>query len=323
MPFTLRPGRTCVLALLSVLALALPAAAAGADDGPAIAGSDTRARPLDAPTPAWYTDVLHHRVVAAGPEGVPVPAAADLPASGLTGIRPGGWIVSPSWCTTGFVFDLEGSPVISTAGHCAERGEEVVMLAAPGVLVYVGDAVVSVNRGVGEDFALIEVRPEVADLLDPSMPTVSGPSGPGRAGAGDVVVHAGHGVGVGVAGTPRAGVVTYEAAVGQSGPYGFVGAAAMGDSGSPVRLLSGEAVGNLTHVVVDSAYAPAVVVGTPLERIERLSGATLIPAGATARRPSPLAGPAGATARRSTVGTPAVGTARHPTTLRAAAAPWR
>jgi hypothetical protein len=306
----MRRARALVLMVCVLLAVAmLPAAA-----------SDVRVMPLSAPTPAWYTPSLHAEVVAAGAEGVPIPDGVELPASALafTGIRPGSWMLFPAWCTMNFVFNGSGGgsddsqasgpgqgngqgkgpsgeaereatvPVagaasgsglaIGTAGHCAEAGDEVTLVMAPGVLVYIGDAVRSVDDGPGNDFALVAIRDEVADLVNPSMAIVAGPTTTGDPEIPDPVLHVGHGAVVGTGGTARPGIVTYR----DGDAYAWDGVAAPGDSGSPVRHADGEAVGNLTHLVVGGPYLPAIIAGTTAERMEQIAGmriatASLVP----------------------------------------------
>ena len=148
---------------------------------------------------------------AARGEGVPIPEGVDYPASGLafTGIRPGAWIIAPAGCTTNFVFGSSSDYFIGTAGHCANVGDEVTLVAAPGVLMNIGTTVKSVNRGIGNDFALIDVRPSMEQYVNPSMTYFGGPTGAGSPQPNDVVEHAGHGLVIGTGGTPRAGVVVY------------------------------------------------------------------------------------------------------------------
>jgi hypothetical protein len=283
-----RRAALILLALALALALAPMAAGADADDGEGVSGleGERSAVPLSAPTPAWYDDALHDEVLAAGAEGVPLPAEADVPASALAfqGIRPGAWMITPAWCTMNFVFDVgrQTGKSIGTAGHCTEPGDEVVLVMAPGVLVYIGDTSKSVDQGIGRDFALVDIRPEVVDLVNPSMAIVAGPTSTGEPGFGDAVLHVGHGVAVGTGGTPRAGVVTYTGSGDGGQAYGWDGAAAPGDSGSAVRDANGEAVGNLTHLVVGGEYVPAIIAGTTAAEMERIAGgriatASLVP----------------------------------------------
>jgi hypothetical protein len=292
-----------------VLALS-PASRATTTEPPVRAAG--MAIPLEAPTPEWYTDALHKKVVAAGARGktVPLPAGVEVDSALLfTGIRPGSWMIFPAWCTMNFVFGNPdagttssgpgnggggGKPskggssgvYIGTAGHCTETGEEVTIIAAPGVLMNIGTTVKSVDNGIGDDFALIEIRPEMVQYVNPSMAIVAGPTASKTPAFGDPVVHVGHGLVVGTGGTPRAGLVTWTGGGGkEASGYGWDGAAAPGDSGSGVRAASGEAVGNLTHLMVGTRYLPAYIGGTNIDRILQIAGAPLATASLV---PNPL-----------------------------------
>ena len=314
-----RSARLTVLTVAIVALLALPATAAPANlpEGAIPLPGGGYAQELSAPTPHWYTPQLHERVLAAGAEGVPIPADADIPASGLafTGIRPGAWMFFPSWCTMNFVFGgtsantatttkAKGSAkkagaagggssgwYIGTAGHCAEVGDEVTLIAAPGLLMNIGKTVKSYDNDIGKDFALIEIYPEMVQYVNPSMTHWGGPTGTNTdVAVGDPVVHSGHGAAIGTGGTPRAGVVTY---VGNGDnnaetAYGWDGAATPGDSGSAVRHADGRAEGNLTHLVVGTEYAPAFIAGTTAEYMERLAGLPICDAPLV---PNPLPAP--------------------------------
>jgi hypothetical protein len=283
----------CALVVFAASVLMAPAGAAtgGAN---ATDTATTLSKPsyeeLKAPRPDWYTRALHARVVAAGRRGevVPVPKRVDLPASGLlfTGIRPGAWIISPAGCTTNFVFGTRRNYFIGTAGHCAKVGQQVTLIAAPGVLMDIGRTVKSVNKGIGNDFALIDVRPKMEKYVNPSMTYFGGPTRAGAPRRGNVVEHAGHGLVIGTGGTPRAGVVVYRGtgAHHRGSAFAWAGAASPGDSGSAVRKAGGAAVGNLTHLVVGGKYAPGDVAGTTIHRMLQIAGHRL----ATApNRPDP------------------------------------
>jgi hypothetical protein len=296
----MRRALLLALAVLTVLALAAPAPASVAPEAP-------EATPLAAPTPDWYTPDLHAEVLAAGAEGVPLPAEADIEMSALafTGIRPGSWMISPAWCTMNFVFGSSGTSTtkgnskkgsggggnglaIGTAGHCTEVGDEVVLIMAPGVLVNIGRTSKSVDGGVGNDFALVDIRPELHDQVNPSMAIIAGPTSSGAPAFGQPIEHVGHGLGVGTGGTPRAGVVTYLGGGDTndaSAAYGWVGAATPGDSGSGVRAASGAAVGNLTHLVVGTRYLPSYIAGTTAAKMERIAG---MPIACASLVPNPL-----------------------------------
>jgi hypothetical protein len=145
------------------------------------------------------------------------------------------------------------------------------------VLMNIGRTVKSVNRGIGNDFALIDVRPRMEKYVNPSMTYFGGPTRAGTPRVGDVVEHAGHGLVIGTGGTPRAGVVVYRGsgAHGRGHAFAWAGAASPGDSGSAVRKASGAAVGDLTHLVVGGKYAPGDVAGTTIARMLQIAGRRL------------------------------------------------
>lgn len=304
-------ARRALIVVFAVVALVAPAQARTLPaTGDALAAGAYRAVPLAAPVPDWYTPQLHAQVLAAGAEGVPLPPQADpkLSALAFTGIRPGSWMLFPAGCTMNFVFgslpsstttkasgpkqggkpSRGGGLGIGTAGHCTEVGDDVVLVMAPGVLVNIGKTSKSVDKGVGNDFALVDIKPELYDIVNPSMAILAGPTATGAPKFGQAVAHVGHGLGIGTGGTPRAGVVTY---VGKgetqdaTAAFGWTGAGIWGDSGSGVRAASGEAVGNLTHLVIlvkPSEYAPAIIGGTTASAMERIAGkpiacASLVP----------------------------------------------
>jgi len=246
--------------------------------------------PLRGAVPDWFTPALAAEVDDA--DGHPVAAPADAPLPGTVGIRPGSWMISPAGCTMNFVFAASGSFGIGTAGHCVDRvGDEVVLLTlAPGtenpVLVEIGTVV---SRTVGPedeirpDFALVEIRPELNDWVSATIGVIGGPCG--QYGGEDAVpvVHYGHGLGVGTGGTPRAGLALYY----ESDTYYFAGTAIFGDSGSPVRTADLPAIGNLTHILVDTSKPGATAAGTRIGTIQQLAGGWSL-------LDSPLCGGAGA-----------------------------
>ena len=317
----MRSHRLAILAVLLAALLASPATAAPSSipEGATPLPGGGYAKELKAPQPDWYTPQLHRQIIAAGAEGVPLPDDANIPASGLafTGIRPGAWMFAPSWCTMNFVFGgtstatstatkVKGNAggkkttttsgggsgwYIGTAGHCTEVGDEVTLLAAPGLLMNIGRTVKSYNAGIGKDFALIEIYPEMVQYVNPSMTHWGGPTGTNPdVAVGDPVVHSGHGLAIGTGGTPRAGVVTYVGNGDNSAQtaYGWDGAAMLGDSGSAVRHAGGLAEGNLTHLVVGTEYAPAFIAGTTAEYMEQLAGLPICDAPLV---PNPLPAP--------------------------------
>jgi hypothetical protein len=231
--------------------------------------------PLKAATPSWFTDELAARVDAAN--GAPVAAPSDAPLPGEIGIRPGSWMIAPAGCTMNFVFGSPGSYSIGTAGHCGKNGEDVVLLTlAPGganpVLVELGSVQKSVDGGIGNDFALVSIRPELQSWVSPTIAVVAGPCGSYTGSGPEPVFHYGHGLAVGTGGTPRAGL----ALKWESSAFGWSGAAAPGDSGSAVRVNTGmQAAGDLTHLVVDTTWLPSYIAGTRMSRILQIAGQPL------------------------------------------------
>jgi hypothetical protein len=271
-------GALCALALLAQPAWAggtVPTAGTAAPDVDlsAVPGAEPYAGgyaiPLRAARPDWYTPALHARVMAGQP--VATPAEAPLPSE--VGIRPGAWMIAPAGCTMNFIFRGGGSFAIGTAGHCVTAvGEPVTLLTlAPGtenpVLVNVGTVLTFRDNGIGDDFALVSIRPELNGWVDPTTAVVGGPCGQYGGSGPETVWHYGHGLGIGTGGTPRAGV----ALSWRADSYGWDGAGIFGDSGSPVRVTDLTAAGNLTHLVVDTAWLPSFIAGTRIGRMLQIA----------------------------------------------------
>jgi hypothetical protein len=227
--------------------------------------------PLEGARPSWFTPELEQRVLEG--QGQPVLAPAQAPLPGTVGIRPGSWMISPSGCTMNFIFRKSPSLAIGTAGHCVDKaGEPVTLLTiAPGtenpVLVNVGSVLVRRDNGIGDDFALVSIRPALYDWVDPTIAVVAGPCGAYSGSGPETVAHYGHGLGIGTGGTPRAGV----ALTWRPDAFGWDGAAIFGDSGSPVRVTRLQAAGNLTHLVVDTKWVPSFIAGTRIGKILQIA----------------------------------------------------
>jgi len=247
---------------------------------------------LRSPRPVWVTDELLAR---ARNGSVPLAAIPDAPASGFVGIRPGSMEVFPYGCTMNFVFKRGDSYAIGTAGHCVDKvGQHVTLVTvAPGtenpVLVDIGKVIV---RSFGEnriapDFALVAIRPQLNDWVFPTIAQIGGPcgvyTGSGVASADtpvlvfkkqakkigpETITHYGHGLVVGTGGTARSGVAVYWG----NNVYYWDSPAVFGASGSPTRVSSLAAAGNLTDLVVDTRYPGAFVAGTRMETIQSLAG---------------------------------------------------
>jgi hypothetical protein len=219
------------------------------------------------------------------------PGVVTFAGAGFFGIRPGAWLLligkkSIGWCSAAHVYGAPGSYEISTAGHCGKPGDVATVIGAVGnnsalgatvpVLLDFGTFSVSHEAGLGNDWALIGVRPEYQSLVTPTMAFWGGPIGIYTA-EGEVVpvsltgnhpsatlnpspnlvqqiVHYGHGAGIGAGGSPRSGsAITWTSTY-----FMFFGAITPGDSGSGANTLAGDAVGAnrqaagiITHIWVD------------------------------------------------------------------------
>jgi hypothetical protein len=285
-------------ALIAVIGLIATSAGATSTDSFASQGALVRtladgrtAIALRTAPPTWLTPELlqsaRRRPTQAPAEaGTAIP---DLPASGFVGIRPGSFEVFPYGCTMNFIFQKSGALYIGTAGHCVDNvGQEVTLLTvAPGtdnpVLVTIGTvATRNFNENqIAPDYAVIAIKPELYPWVFSTIAGVGGPCG-AYTGSGLVsipvpkvfqgqdteigleqVAHYGHGLGVGTGGTPRTGVSLYW----DTDAYYWDSPSAPGDSGSPVRVSTLAAAGNLTDLVIDTAHPGAFVEGTRIGTI--------------------------------------------------------
>lgn len=242
----------------------LPAGSYVMDDGRV-------AVPLKLPKPGWYNDVVHSNVIAASAVemGYDVDKGTAVPlATQFLFIRPGTMMLFPSGCTMNFVYGSPGNYKIGSAGHCNAVGDEVVIVAAPSLLVAIGKTVKSVDGGVGKDYSLVDIYPQFQKYVDPNTP-VGGPEGGAFTGsitttAPQAIKHFGHGLVVGTGGTPRAGISTK---TGGSAFY-FDSPSMFGDSGSAVQIAGsaqyprGQALGVLTHLVIGTKTLPSNMAGT-------------------------------------------------------------
>jgi hypothetical protein len=217
-----------------------------------------------------------------------------MPAVGLVspGIRPGLWLVTVTtnpvgfaWCSANFIFQNNGTYGIGTAGHCAANDS---LGAYPDVTAYVvpplgqgtpgfyhiGQFVLSHNNDIGDDFAMISIYPQYQSWVNPTMPVWGGPIGVYTSDSPTVVEHFGHGVVVGTGGTPRAGVAPIMTARNGTA-FAWYGVGTPGDSGSGVKAVTGEAVGNFTHIVIldgiPGEILPGMLAGTRMNKILQIA----------------------------------------------------
>jgi hypothetical protein len=249
-----------------------------------------------APRPTWLTPFLL-KAARQGPVAAPAAAIADLPVTGLVGIRPGSMEIDPKGCTMNFVFQNAGALAIGTAGHCVDGvGQDVTLLTVDPdsmnpVLVDIGQVVYrdyAENR-LAPDLAIVQIRPELYSWVFPTVAVVGGPCGAyggdglasvpvpqvfvGQEPAAEpeVLLHYGHGTGIGTGGTPRAGVALYW----DADSFWWTSPSSPGDSGSPVVTHDMKAAGNLTDLVAYSDHPGAIVEGTRIQAFLR-SGWSLV-----------------------------------------------
>lgn len=225
-------------------------------------------------------------------------------ALGVATIRPGASIEQGS-CTANFVFtSLDNSTVyLGTAAHCFSNdgatdtdgcvadvqklGEKRDVQGAehPAVLVYSSWVAMQAARETGDicnnnDFALMQLHPDDAAKVNPAMQSFGGPTGiasAGDLGLFDRVLSYGNSGSrpEDSALSPREGYVTLPAG-GCDARVVFPNAAIPGDSGSPVILADGRAMGVFVSIelaplpgqghvcVLDGLLAYAATAGFPV-----------------------------------------------------------
>jgi hypothetical protein len=280
-------------ALRALAAMVLFTTVVGGTIARAAPDSGQSASTLPLPPPSWYTEELHQRILAAGPEGVEVrlsPKRQEETELNCLGTSPpsasplspfavaaGGCMVYPHGCTMNFVFrDRSGANYIGTAGHCVQGGGSVVAQVATRVdptdtlivtLANIGKVTKRANSGIGRDFAVVKVDPAF-----PVVPGVAGAAGPTGVFCGDPVgqpvIHYGHGYIFFVEqGYPKVGEVIPDAELLFRGEwdtgFNWVGYGLPGDSGSGVMNAAGLVVGDLTHGIgVAGVPVPGLNFGT-------------------------------------------------------------
>jgi hypothetical protein len=276
----------------------------GAGVVPASADSSTGAlTTLPQPRPAWLTDQLEAKIVAAGTKGVEVrfdksqaiepnclgtaPPYVGTSGVSVTAVSAGTCMVSPHGCTMNFVFTDGTSSYIGTAGHCVAGGRTVIAQIGTRVdptntivtLAAIGSVVKSWNSGIGKDFGLVKINagfkvvPGVAGALGPTGLFCGDP-------VGQPVMHYGHGYIFFVEqGYAKFGEVVPDLTLvfPFTSPEGFnwVGYGLPGDSGSGVMNDAGLAVGDLTHgIAVAGLPVPGLNFGTDMKQIMGLIGSS-------------------------------------------------
>jgi hypothetical protein len=255
----------------------------------AVATAAASAQTLVAKHPAFMTAKFRKQVRKAGTRGKAAPKAAgpgaldvcpgvdpNSPTPATSVVSAGTCEVYPYGCTANFIYSGGGQYYVGTAGHCVDRvGQDIYMqVSTPGVgasIADVGTVSKFVNGGVGNDYAVIAIKPGFA--VDPKMPA-GGPQGIYTGCGPTVVTHWGHGYGVAVAqGKQEGGLATNWYDDG----YGWTGAGAPGDSGSGVLTIDGKAAGDFTHLIVDlGAYPGSDLAGTRITKILTATGLSLV-----------------------------------------------
>jgi hypothetical protein len=248
--------------------------------------AEDEAQTLQLPRPAWLTDELEAKIVAAGPKGLEVPLTREQaqaiqvnclgtapPYVGADGVSvfavsAGTCMVSPNGCTMNFIFTDGASKYIGTAGHCVAGGRTVIAQVATRVdptdtviatLAAIGNVSKSWNQGIGKDFALVKINsgfkvvPGVSGFLGPTGVLCLDP-------VGQPVMHYGHGYIFFVEqGNAKFGEVIPDVFLifkPSAEGFNWVGYGLPGDSGSGVMNDAGLAVGDLTHGLAVGGLVP-------------------------------------------------------------------
>jgi hypothetical protein len=239
------------------------------------------------PAPSWLTDSLKAQIHAAGANGVQVPQAAeylntDCPGFAQPGVSANGCIVSPYGCTANFIWTnspgtqaWKTQPYVGTASHCSDKnGDVVIMQVDSTTLAEVGTVVKqTAQEEPGDDFALIQVYPEVAQKwgVNPAIPT-GGPQGVYDGCDPQLVKNYGHGYVVYMGqGKPEAGVAPHW----YNDAYGWFGVGVPGDSGSGITIQDNRSAGDFTHIIIfdpDFFFTPGELTGTRTTAILQFLG---------------------------------------------------
>ena len=275
-------------------ALAAVVAALAMLAAPAVAPAASKSKPKAEP-PSWMqSKQIRKRIRLAGEDGVRISKIRRWVRRGVAGKRAkqeepdalpcptvdpstadvysGQCEVYPAGCSSNFIFKTGPGPLAAasdgrtaftgTAGHCVDRSNQVVYMQRGAEILAVGTVVKHINGGIGNDFAAIRISKGLT--VDPASPA-GGPQGIYTGCAPQPVKYYGHGYGVAVGqGKVEGGVATnwFER------EFAWTGPALPGDSGSGVTLASGEAAGDLTHLVIDLArYPGSTAAGTRMTRI--------------------------------------------------------
>ena len=171
--------------------------------------SGAKPRKLRRSSPAWYTETKKSKRPQG--EGDTTMAPVDAPLPGEIGIRPGSMMISPFICTMNFIFQKGEHARDRDRGPLRRRTSRSTLLTlAPGggnpVLVELGRVLLKRNAGIGKDYALVEIPPELHSGCSRRSPSSAARAVSSPTNDPQPVAHYGHGVGIGTGGTPRAGM---------------------------------------------------------------------------------------------------------------------
>lgn len=224
------------------------------------------------------------------------PIATDVPDLHIPtplGIGPGSWQGSPSWATLNYVFrqNATGKLAIGCAGHALNYIGEEVGIVWPSKIPFIkplfhdlpvfriGKSIFIIDEGIGNDFGLVEIYPNLYEYVRPEISVIDGPCGTTESWKINQTLHYGHGMAIGTGGTARAGSEPpmceplIHRFIQCNTPDAFVTHHPIyfGDSGSPIRNVKGEALGIITHVTTILGEVPIpTTYGTTISKIIRL-----------------------------------------------------
>jgi hypothetical protein len=208
---------------------------------------------------------------------IPAPASAFAPASSAA-IHPGVMTNTEGsgQCTSNFIFTDAGETYIGQAAHCSSTGAatdtngcssqslplgtkvDVDGATVRGTMVYNSWLTMQGNGEADEetcaynDLALVKIDPADVGKVNPSIPVFGGPTGVGRAAAGQQIYTYGNSsLRGGVAAlSPKSGAVVETTPGGWSYSLYTVTPGIPGDSGSAFLNRSGQALGVLSTVAI-------------------------------------------------------------------------
>jgi hypothetical protein len=215
----------------------------------------------DRHAPRWFTKKFQKKLRKADERGIELSnERLNTACPGVQtgpGVQANGCIVTG--CTANFIFTDGTSKYIGTARHCSDGvGTRIAMQVDTTTVADIGTVVKQTpGDGVpGNDFALIKIDADVVQKwgVDPAIPVVGGPNGVYTGCGPEAIKFYGHGYAAAVGqGKPGGGLATNW----NNDGFGWTGSGLPGDSGSGVVTSTGQAAGDLTHLIVDLGTYPA------------------------------------------------------------------